>query len=114
MVIKPLDPDWIRFESGSGFNESGSNYTALVGAKTDLKYSDARRDDNGLLAGALQAAVDEVLLEGVQRYVQGLQEVALGIVLCGSGMFISRILIFTHSESRIPDLGSENSNKREG
>ncbi len=49
-----------------------------MGAKTDLKYSDAGRDDNGLLAGALQAAVDEVLLEGVERDVQGLEEVALG------------------------------------
>jgi hypothetical protein len=84
-----LDPD-------PELNEYGS--TTLVGAKSDLKYSDAGRDDNGLLAGALQAAVDEVLLEGVQRDVEGLQEVALNPVL--------RILIFTHSESRIQDPGS--------
>jgi hypothetical protein len=37
---------------------------------------------------------------------------------CGSGMFIpdpgSRILIFTHPGSRIPDLGSKNSYKERG
>ena len=71
-----------------------------MGAKADLKYSDAGRDDNGLLAGALQAAVDEVLLEGVQRDVQGLQEVALGRRVADPDFYPFQI---PDPRSRIPD-----------
>ncbi len=102
-IKKSLDPD-------PDSMNLGSNSTTLVGGKPDLKYSDAGRDDNCLLAGALQAAVDEVLLEGVQRDVQGLEEVALNPV-SDPGFYPFRI---PDPGSRISDPGSKNSNKREG
>ena len=43
-----------------------------------LEDPDPRGDDDGLLTGAVQVAVDEMFLKSVERNVENLQEVPLG------------------------------------